>query len=51
VWEKEFYKDTHVTSDNMLIPRHGHSIIAILNVTNAMSGPNAVVDYNINHGL
>jgi hypothetical protein len=50
VWEKEFYKATHVTSDSKLIPRHGHSIIVIIEVTDAMGGPNVVVDYNISHG-
>ncbi len=39
-----------VTNDNMFIPRHGHSIIAIVEVTNAMGAPNAMVDYNISHG-
>jgi len=39
-----------ITSDNMFIPRHGHSIIVIVEVTNAMGAPNAVVDYNISHG-
>ncbi len=50
MWEKEFYKATHVTSDRSLIPRHGHSIIVIIDVTNAMGGSNAVINYNINHG-
>ncbi len=38
------------TSNNMFIPRHGHSIIVIVEVTNATGAPNAMVDYNISYG-
>jgi len=38
------------TSNNMFTPRHGHSIIVIVEVTNAMGAPNAMVDYNISYG-
>jgi hypothetical protein len=45
-----FYKANRVISDKTFIPRHGHSIIAIVEVTNAMGGPNTMVNYNISHG-
>ncbi len=46
---EKYYQATSITSDSMLIPWHGHSIISVVSTTNPLTAADAMVDDYICH--
>lgn len=46
---EKYYQATSITSDSMLIPWHGHSIVSVVSTTNPLTAADAMVDDYICH--